>query len=81
MCREDNHRCAGQVQHLQNVSLAVELRRRLNAMAAYRKELPLTEYGSGFVDGVDIAIGILDEFAPDYSQCDNPPNIQEETND
>jgi hypothetical protein len=51
------------------IAQLANLRRRVNDLVAYRKQLPLTEYGSGFVDGLDIVLGMI----MDYSRCDNPP--------
>ena len=72
MCREDNHRCAGQVQHLQNVSLAVELRRRI---AHYREAFNRFPSQNGAMQSMVLGMVVawIDELAPDYSQCDNPP--------
>ena len=62
MCHETNHRCAGQVQYLQNVSLAVELRRRAEkARQCFGSE---TELAQGATGGMDLLLLWLNELAP-----------------
>jgi hypothetical protein len=69
----DNQRCAGIIQHMQNVSLEVELRRRIAAQIAK----PDTLYFSPKI-GLSMVKIWLDELcpSPDYSRCDNPPGSQ-----
>lgn len=84
MCHEDNQRCAGQVQHLQNVSLAVELRRLIYQRIDERKAVLHDDtrdeqiYGVGIIDGLHIALMVVDELSSDYSFCDNPPEKSRE---
>lgn len=71
MCN-DNQRCAGQVAYMQDVSKAVELRRRI---AHYREAYNRFPSERGAMQ--NMALGMvevwLNELAPDTSQCDNPP--------
>ena len=52
------------VAELQAVSLEVELRRKIQALVTKRRELPLTEYGSGFVDALDTVLEMFGEDEP-----------------
>lgn len=68
----DNQRCAGVVQHLQNVSLEVELRRRIaNRRAVF--DVEDIGFTRGYRSALDSVIAWLDQLCPDYSQCNNPP--------
>lgn len=60
------------VAEMQNVSLAVELRRRI---VRYRHLLePFASYDAAMQrTSLDMFEMWLSELAPDYSQCDNPP--------
>lgn len=75
MC--DNQRCTSQVQHLQNVSLAVELNRRVQARLSNAVRScgvrGSAEYYAGVADALGLVEAWLNELSPDYSQCDNPP--------
>lgn len=77
MCH-DNQRCAGQVLALQDVSKAVELRRRLQERIEARRQLPSADeydvyFDSGVIVGLQGVIVDIDELWPDYTHCDNPP--------
>lgn len=71
MCHE-NQRCAGQVQMLQNVSLAVELKRRIAVLSTDRK-ISGESWHRAVVVTLQLVDMWIDELAPDYRQCDNPP--------
>jgi hypothetical protein len=69
MC--ERHYTPAAIQELHAIAQLAELRRSVNAMAAYRKELPLTEYGSGFVDGLEIVLGMIEDFSRLNRQKEN----------
>jgi hypothetical protein len=62
MC--ERHYTPAAIAEMHAIAQLVELRRCLNALAACCKELSLTEYGSGFVDGLDIVLGMIEDLVP-----------------
>jgi len=71
------------IAEMQAIAVLAELRRRLQERIAHRSALqPLVReaelYNVGLLDGLAIVAMALDELAPDYSQCDNPPTEEEE---
>jgi hypothetical protein len=75
MCHETNQRCAAHVLYLQSISKDVERCRRLRSLIARRRELPITEYGSGYLDALGVILLMLSEpeIVADFRRCDNPP--------
>jgi hypothetical protein len=75
MCHETNQRCAAHVLYLQSISKDVERCRRLQRLIARRRELPLTEYGAGYLDALGVILLMLSEpeTVANYEWCDNPP--------
>jgi hypothetical protein len=74
MHHESNQRCAAHVLFLQQVTKDVERCRRLQALIARRRELPLTEYGAGYLDALGVILLMLSEpeTVEDFRWCDNP---------
>jgi hypothetical protein len=59
----ERHYTPAVITELHAIAQLAELRRCLNAMIAYRKEMPLTDYGSGFVDGLEIVLGMIEDLS------------------